>query len=272
MNRPLSDYVALAFLADVSDESDIFNQKPKEHTGTWEELKEKAEDTLGFEITDEVFNSAIRSLGDCGLVRITDDQYSGEYIKIYVDRTEDLFKRADEENKEAVENLDQLGVLNKPSDYPAAHALLKHELFEDYKELGDKWLKRALLGLREKVEKGEALESSDASSLQEHTIPASDRTVTLNDNMAREFDDKTTEIISAVERENRIEGEEGLREVIVGQLKAGRELIRAGSFRLYVAQVTLLEALAFLAKRYEREAIGAMAAALLTALTNHFGL
>lgn len=102
--------------------------------------------------------------------------------------------------------------------------------------------------------------------------PASDRVVTFSDNEISDFDIKTSEIISAVSAQNQIDGSPGLREILLGQLKAGRELIRAGSFKLYVLEVTLVQSLTFLAQRYEKEAIGALAAALLTTLLKHIGI
>jgi hypothetical protein len=102
--------------------------------------------------------------------------------------------------------------------------------------------------------------------------PASNRTVTFTDNQINELDELATGVIDAVAAQNQIDENPGLRELIVGQLKAGRELIRAGTFRLYVIEITLIETLKFLAKRYEREAIGGLAAALITALLKHMGI
>jgi len=75
-----------------------------------------------------------------------------------------------------------------------------------------------------------------------------------------------------VEELNAIDGDPGLRAVVLGGLKAGRELIRAGAFKLYAIEVTLIEALKFLAKRYEHAAIGALASVLISALASHLGI
>ncbi|GEN98775.1 hypothetical protein NSE01_06080 [Novosphingobium sediminis] len=103
-------------------------------------------------------------------------------------------------------------------------------------------------------------------------FPASDRTVSLNHNQISQFDEQTSELIDAVERLNGIDGESGFREIIIGQLKAGRELIRAGNFKLYALQWTLIEGLKFLALRYEKETVGALAGALLAVLVKQVGL
>lgn len=103
-------------------------------------------------------------------------------------------------------------------------------------------------------------------------VPAADRLVSLSHNEQSEFDERTSEIIDAVDDLNVIEGAPGFREVIIGQLKAGRELIRAGSFKAYLIELTLIETLQFLAKRYEKEMIGGLAAALALALLKHIGV
>ncbi|WP_176595548.1 MULTISPECIES: hypothetical protein [Sphingobium] len=108
--------------------------------------------------------------------------------------------------------------------------------------------------------------------LSDEIAPASDRVVTFSDNQISELDQKATEVINAVSDQNQIADEPGLREIVLGQLKAGRELVRAGSFKLYVLEITLIETLRFLVKRYEREAIGGLAAALITALIKHIGI
>ncbi len=106
----------------------------------------------------------------------------------------------------------------------------------------------------------------------QYNAPASDRIVNFNDNQISDLDEQTTRVIEAVSTQNQIDDEPGLREVILGQLKAGRELIRAGSFRIFFLEATLIQSLTFLVKRYEKEAIGALAAALLGALLKHIGI
>ena len=139
-------------------------------------------------------------------------------------------------------------------------------LFYKYGMIGPRFLTAALAGLQEEEAKPERV------SLDAGNVPASDRIVSLNHNEISELDERTSEIIDAVEDLNSIDGHVGLRELLIGQLKAGRELIRAGSIKFYVLQVTLIESLKFLATRYEKEAIGALAAALLTALGKHLGI
>ena len=140
-------------------------------------------------------------------------------------------------------------------------------LIYKYRAIGPEFLTKALRNLE--IDERAGVDKMPLSDVQ---IPASDRTVSLNHNEISEFDERTSEIIDSVEKFNQIDEIPGFRELIVGQLKAGRELIQAGSFKLYVLQVTLIDSLMFLAKRYEKETIGALASALLTALLAHFGI
>jgi hypothetical protein len=101
---------------------------------------------------------------------------------------------------------------------------------------------------------------------------ASDRVVLFSDNQRNDFEGLASEVIDAVSAQNHVSDESGIRELIIGQLKAGRELIRAGCTRLYLLELTLIQTLRFLVKRYEREAIAGLAAALITALVKHIGI
>lgn len=101
---------------------------------------------------------------------------------------------------------------------------------------------------------------------------ASNRIVNFNHNQITELDQQTTQVIEAVEKQNDIGGVAGLRELLLGQLRAGRELVRVGTVRAYLLQLTLLESLRYLASRYEKEVIGGLAATLLAALAKHLGV
>lgn len=102
--------------------------------------------------------------------------------------------------------------------------------------------------------------------------PASDRVVSFSDNQITELDGKTTELIDAVSSQNQVDENPGLRELILGQLKAGRELLRAGTCRVYLIELTLIQSLKFLAARYEEQAISALATVLIEAIMKHLGL
>lgn len=97
-------------------------------------------------------------------------------------------------------------------------------------------------------------------------IPASDRTVTLTHNQQVELEAQTQEIIEVVEKQNHIDGDVSLRSKIIGQLKAGLELIRASVFDAQIMYLTLVETLKLLVARYDQGIIGSLAGALLIEL------
>ena len=99
--------------------------------------------------------------------------------------------------------------------------------------------------------------------------PASDRIVTLQDNHRVDLENSTTELVNLFERENGLDGDPVDRDLIVGQLKAGRELIRAHTFRAYLLYNALISALGKLIEKYGTAAIGTAAKRLLELLIEH---
>lgn len=97
-------------------------------------------------------------------------------------------------------------------------------------------------------------------------IPAADRIVTLSHNQMSSLDLSTGELVALVEQENSVDGDAEHRNLLVGQLKAGRELIRAQTFRAYLLYQTLLTTLGVLIDRYGTTAIGVAATKLLELL------
>jgi hypothetical protein len=94
-------------------------------------------------------------------------------------------------------------------------------------------------------------------------IPASDRVVSLNHNQIDELSEPLSELIEQVEQSNGDPDHPGFRERILGQLKAGRELLRAGVFRAYFLYSILLTTLAELVSRHKGTALSAAAEALI---------
>ena len=102
-------------------------------------------------------------------------------------------------------------------------------------------------------------------------IPASDRFVTLSDNQQSKLEITATELIDEVEKANGIDGDPTFRQIVIGQLKAGRELIRATIFDVQIMHLTLIETLQLLVKRYDQGVIGSLAGALLIELAKIHG-
>ena len=99
-------------------------------------------------------------------------------------------------------------------------------------------------------------------------VPASDRLVTLDHNRVARAEDSVTELVDALEQENGDPDQIGFRERIVGQIKAGRELIRSGEFRAYLLYEVLVRALNELINKHKSPSIVALANALLGAIVS----
>lgn len=271
MARDLADYIALALVRNKDEDS--FFGASSDLTGDLNQLREKAESLCGFRMSEATFNKALRALADCGLVRITDDPYSGTFARIRCSELKSFFQKAESDLAKADEDYGGVtAIISQPSDYPAASALLKHELFEDYNELGSDWLSRALAGLREKIGPSGSIEDllDRADRLTAIAAPASDRIVTLQHNQILETDNSITELVDALEDDNGNPDDPGLRERLLGQIKAGRELIRAGEFRAYLLYEVLVRALGELIEKYGNPTIKALANALLGAIVSQF--
>lgn len=273
MSRSVGDYVALSLMSSIDwdPDADIFSgrfSRPTEFSGDMEQLKAQAEKRCGFLITSSVLDQAVRTLATCGVLRITDDNYSGTFVKLKPSEFEKFIERAKSESNTAREDGDELSILSRPSDYPNASALIKHELLEDYHELGEDWLRRALEGIRRSLGADGRLpdELQSDKDLEVDAVPASDRTVSLSDNDRSELETVSNDLIDAVEKTNAVDGDPTFRQFILGQLKAGRELIRAQIFNAQVMHLLMMDALRTLVEKYEGHVIGATAATLIELL------
>ena len=96
--------------------------------------------------------------------------------------------------------------------------------------------------------------------------PASDRLVTLTHNQISEFQQSVDTLVKELEADNGDPQFPGLRERLLGQLKAGRELILAGQVKAYLLYEVLVKALNELITKYGNETVKRLADALLGAL------
>lgn len=124
--------------------------------------------------------------------------------------------------------------------------------------------------LKEVVELYEELEDLESSS-----IPASDRTVTLDHN-GEPYKEAVEALDKALEefrkdhpQDNELGAEKG---ALLKTLEAGRELLKSAEIKIDVATTLLLEPLQIFAARYERELVAVVATAAFDALMKLFGL
>ena len=103
-------------------------------------------------------------------------------------------------------------------------------------------------------------------SLRPDQVPASDRIVTFSDNQVATFKASVDTLTHELEKDNGCPEQIGLRERLLGQIKAGRELIVAGQFKAYLLYEVLVQALNEIIEKYGNETIKSLANALLGAI------
>ena len=81
MSREICDYVAAALVSVINPENP-FARTRNEFTGDFAQLKEHADLRCDLIFPDKIIRDSIRVLAECGLVRITEDPYSGTFYKI----------------------------------------------------------------------------------------------------------------------------------------------------------------------------------------------
>ena len=103
------------------------------------------------------------------------------------------------------------------------------------------------------------------------TVPASDRLVSLSHNQSVEIEKPLQEVIRELDADNGLPEDPIFRQRVLGQLRAGGELVRAGEFKLALFHLTVVTALNELAVRYRDGVIAGLATNLLQYLiTNGF--
>ena len=147
----------------------------------------------------------------------------------------------------------------------------KFPVIQTYYKGGEQWINRVVAFLRNHdLENYSDFAGSSWGAVPEGVaVPASDRVVSLSHNQSGELDDVSTQLILEIEKENAIDGDASLRARILGQIKAGRELIRAGVFSIHLLQEALLTTLGGLIEKYSGTLIGETAKALLGLLIQY---
>lgn len=129
----------------------------------------------------------------------------------------------------------------------------KYPILNTYLKSDPSWAGFALAALAKEPSLLEIASRDDELGVH---VPAADRIVTLSHNQQVELDNISTDLVDAVEKENSIDGDSSVRMQLIGQLKAGRELIRAQTLSAYLLYETLISALGHLIKKYKGHAIG----------------
>jgi hypothetical protein len=232
--------------------------------GSFKGLSRNLSESLSNNITEKDVAGALEILMSFAGATHFDSPLTGGYWKIDYDNFRYYFIE------------DHAGFNGNAEEYAdiKTHVITKYPILVTYAETGDDFAKDILQHIETTPEaEWDSLRRDDleAAVIDLGKAPASDRVVHFNDNQMAQFDKSTVALIKAVEAQNQIADSPGLREIIVGQLKAGRELILSGCVRIHVLRITLIDALSFLVKRYEKEMIGALAASLISELFKHLG-
>jgi hypothetical protein len=197
-------------------------------------------------IYDQLSVDLVQALQNGSALVVDGDEYAGLY-----------FRLIPENKANVVKNL-----------------LSKNPISGKVATLGGKILERALTRISEEDDYprlGHRIAKDDSggeSSMAPLDIPASDRIVSLNHNQVSEADSQIGELLERLEIDNGDPNNSGLRERVIGQIKAGRELVRSGEYRAYLLYEVLVKALQELTKKYGNETIVALANALLGAVVS----
>jgi hypothetical protein len=221
--------------------------------GSIETLRKQFSSQVGSELAGEDLSSAMQILEQFAAAESDYSPLSGGYWKIVYDNFQYYFIEKQVGDGDDAQQYNELSLLT--NSYPILQA---------YARQGSQYAKDA----RENLKR---LDADGWKSLREDhlagfIVPASDRIVKLDHNQISAAESPISELLGALERDNGDPDQPGFRERLLGQIRAGRELIRSGEFRAYLLYETLVRALGELVTRYKDPTISALANALLGAL------
>jgi hypothetical protein len=99
--------------------------------------------------------------------------------------------------------------------------------------------------------------------------PAADRIVSLAHNQQAQLEEVIEEVVDRLQHENSNDGDSATRQRFLGELAAGKELIRAQSVRAFLLYETLFKLLGTLIEKYKGSALAEAAKKLLDLLIDH---
>jgi hypothetical protein len=218
---------------------------------TLEDLKVAMEAEYDVGLVPERLEYLGRQLERNGFIRVINDTYAGDYITPLsgwgVSYRLNKIKEAEPSNGITYALDRGVGLLNRAFSNKSFWEDLDQEIANTPVEIADD----AAVG---------------------DLAPSADGFVSLSHNQFKEIDEPTAHLLDELERDNGIPDHPGLKERLVGQIKAGRELLRSGEFQLGIFKDTMLSGLKEVNERYGDHAIGAASSALLTLILHVLGL
>lgn len=238
MSEP-GDYLAAAIAIEMMSPHTVVESRP--------DIVAIFQNNYGISLTDNQANILIGKLAAWRGISISSDKYAGETIRI---------------SRSILEK-----TLEGARDVGGGNAVLNNVRLN-----GKPWLTRVFSNSAFWTDlEGEAVVASVPENTSGEDIPASDRTVTLNHNQFTAIDGPVEELIVALDADNGIPDELGLREKILGQIRAGRELLRAGVFDGHLFYLSMVVGLKLLIEKYKDHIVGALASKLLDAIIEQLG-
>lgn len=217
------------------------------------QLAKKAFASYGLRVEDhyqQISDSIISYLVQNKAIRKSGDEYAGYWYALIDQKKNELIKELLNQNSASIslKSLPESALTNALNKIAIEDKLASFDIQPDVTN-----------------------EETEAETNQDElSIPASNRIVRLGHNQIENLDNLASDIITKIDSLNIISNDSkdedisrDIRSYILGGLKAGRELIRAGEFKVYAISVTIVEALKILIKRYENEIIAALATKLI---------
>ncbi|WP_426264759.1 hypothetical protein [Sphingomonas sp. PWP1-2] len=250
MNNDLADHIAALIL-------ESFAGAGRSNGAFIEDIKERIREKFNLEVSEILLNSALDRLQILDAIQRLPSSFAGDLIEI---------SRAN-----------ALRYFGDDAMFPGPGTSLEYDaVFEEanssflpikaYSYGGKSWVDRVVAGLSMAQLDEIEVVSADFQSV---IIPASDRVVTINDNSRQEIDNAAEDLYGRLKSENSINGDVDLRDRFIAQIAAGRELLRAGSVRVYLIQETLLRMLSSIIHNYKDQAIAEAAKKLFDLLLDH---
>ena len=244
----LAQYLAAILLDTAKPSSD------ESFGGSVQTIRNRVCQLVGYSIQPEDISDALEILAQFGAADSDYSPLTGGFWHISYDNFRYYFIDRSMDPADDVEIFQE--TKKKCTEYPILNA---------YARRGSRYVADAIHHLKNGRDLDwDELRASEKSEAPQ--IPASNRIVKLDHNQAKEIDDASSAVIEEVEKSNFIDDDLHLRDRIIGQIKAGRELVRALSLNAYLLYATVVNSLSFLIEKYAGQAIGLTAKKLLDLL------
>lgn len=276
-DRKPSDYIALALIRDRNDSGWGTNRT---FSGDPDEFHKHINKVCGFAVPEIVFPEVLETLNKFRVIRVTNDDYTGTFLKIDPKKFNEFIESVNEQHQKIAQ--DGRALINSEDfseEFEEALLVENSAVIADYLELGNPWLDRALKAMKERFESGmdpffektQSVDGDEKLVTYEVAIPASDRIVSRVDNQ-QEVESLEAELLliaKEIDENNEVGGKLGDdKELFKAELDAAQELTKHKRFRLRSILNLVWPALRYLSDKFAGAAIGDAAKRLIALLLN----